>query len=121
MFLAFPRGQAEDLGCFPEAARHYSEAARLDPGFSQARERAETASSEAAAERLSLSSTAQLSDPALATMAFIAELLNEVMGSGLRCVPAGIPPPTSRDPLGEIGGKDRLGVEVEVIVVMKRP
>ena len=52
--LSYGRGlQAEDAGDYAAAARHFSEAARLDPQFSAARQSSERASTQAQAETVS--------------------------------------------------------------------
>ncbi len=125
-FLAFSRGlDAEDRGALAEAAREYGAAARLDPAFRQAGERAANTTLMLGAGQLSLNQTAAMLDPA-GDLGFLTDQLNYVMGSGMRSAeraqePRGTGPPTSRDPVGDVGGEDRLGGFGTFLIIVRRP
>ncbi len=125
-FLAFSRGlDADDRDAFAEAAREYSAAARLDPGFRQAGERATNATLMLRARELSLTGVATLLDPR-GELGFITDQLNYVMGSGMRSAeraqePRGTGPPAGRDPVGDVGGEDRLGGFGTFLIIIRRP
>jgi TolB-like protein len=125
-FLAFSRGLgAEDRDAFAEAAREYRTAARLDPGFRQASERAAAANLMSQARDLSLVGVATMLDP-LGDLGFLTDQLNDVMGSGMRSAeradePQGTGPPSARDPVGDVGGEDRLGGFGTFLVFIRRP
>lgn len=125
-FLAFSRGlAAEDRGAFAEAAREYRAASRLDPQFRQAGERAASAGLMQQAEPLSLMGVATMLDPA-GDLGFLTDQLNYVMGSGMRSAeraeePHGTGPPSTRDPVGDVGGEDRLGGFGTFLIIVRRP
>jgi hypothetical protein len=125
-FLAFSRGLgAEDRDAFAEAAREYGAAARLDPGFRQASERAAAANLTLRAGELSLVGVATMLDP-VGDLGFLTDQLNYVMGSGMRSAqraedPHGTGPPSARDPVGDVGGEDRLGGFGTFLIIVRRP
>lgn len=125
-FLAFSRGlDAEDRDAFAEAAREYAAAARLDPAFRQAGERAANTTLMIRAEQLSLTGVATMLDPP-GDLGFITDQLNYVMGSAMRSAeqaqePRGTGPPSGRDPVGDVGGEDRLGSFGTFLIIIRRP
>ncbi len=125
-FLAFSRGlDAEDRDAFAEAAREYAAAARIDPAFRQASARAANATLMLGSQQLSLTGVAAMLDP-LGDLGFLTDQLNYVMGSGMRSAeraqePRGTGPPTGRDPVGDVGGEDRLGGFGTFLIVIRRP
>lgn len=125
-FLAFSRGlAAEDRDAFPEAAREYRAAVRLDPAFRQAAQRADNASGMARAQEVSLTGVAGMLDP-VGDLTFLTDQLNYVMGSGMRSAeraqdPRGAGPPSARDPVGDVGGEDRLGGFGTFLIIIRRP
>jgi len=125
-FLAFSRGLgAEDRDAFAQAAREYRAAMRLDPWFRQAAQRAAAASSMARAREVSLTGVAGWLDP-VGDLTFLTDQLNYVMGSGMRSAeraqdPRGSGPPSGRDPVGDVGGEDRLGGFGTFLILIRRP
>lgn len=125
-YLAFSRGlAAEDRDAFAEAAREYRAAVRLDPSFRQAGERAATTAGMARAQEVSLPGVAGLLDP-VGDLTFLTDQLNYVMGSGMRSAeraqdPRGTGPPNARDPVGDVGGEDRLGGFGTFLILIRRP
>lgn len=107
--LAYGRGlEAEDRGAFAEAARQYLRAARLDPGFAEARRRAAMAAAMAEAERLSTQDLARRGflPPDAAALAGIERM---------------IPDPSGRSPAAEILGTEGFGRRGTVDVIIRRP
>jgi TolB-like protein len=125
-FLAFSRGlSAEDQNAFGEAAREYRAAARLDPSFHQAGERADAATGMTHAQEVSLTGVAGMLNP-VGVPTFLTDQLNDVMGSGMRSAeqtqePRGAGPPGARDPVGDVGGEDRLGGFGTFLILIRRP
>lgn len=107
-FLAFSRGlEAEDQGAYRAAGEAYGRAARLDPSFSEARQRRSQSAEMAGAQDLSLSDLAGMNDVAAGDVGFMTDNLNYVMGSGLRTTdqiqnPHGVDAPGGHDPLGDV-------------------
>ncbi len=98
-FLAFSRGlEAEDRADFAGAAAAFRKASELDPSFRQARERAAAAAEMAQAATTAVAAAARLLGDGSGESAFLADNLNQVMPGGMG----------GRDPLGDVGGKDRL-------------
>jgi TolB-like protein len=107
--LAYGRGlEAEDRGAFAEAAREYSRAARLDPGFTEARNKAAMAVAMLEAERISTQELAEREflPPDAAALAAIERL---------------IPNPSGRSPASEILGTEGFGRKGTVDVIIRRP
>jgi TolB-like protein/Flp pilus assembly protein TadD len=107
--LAYGRGlEAEDRGAFAEAAREYSRAAQLDPGFTEARTKAAAAVAMREAERISTRELAEREflPPDAAALAAIERL---------------IPNPSGRSPATEILGTEGFGRKGTVDVIIRRP
>ena len=110
--LAYGRGlEAADAGDFAQAVRHFMEAARLDPGFAEARRKARAA---AAAAHAALVPTAEL-----ARLAWMELGLDEGRLAGVQGF---VPVPGTRDPVVEAVGREGFrdpggGVEL----VFRRP
>lgn len=106
--LAFGRGlMAQDTANFRAAARHFREATRLDPGFTQAAEQAELSDQ--------LSAAAATDVPGLARAAAAEELtvLRSRLVAGARDLAVDrtllAPLPFDRDPIGEVLGVEGVG------------
>jgi tetratricopeptide (TPR) repeat protein len=110
--LAFGRGlEAADAGDFAQAARHFLEAAVLDPGFAAARVQAAQA---AGAARAAGVTTAQLAVQAAAAGAG--------SGQGLDAMQALVPSAGVRDPAAEaLGGEGFRGRTATVELIFRRP
>ena len=126
-FLAFSRGlAAEDGGDFPAALRAYQAAARLDASFQLAAQHAGNVGAMIRAQRLSLVGVATMLDPRGVDLAFLTDQLNYVMGSGMTSAERagealGSEPPGGRDPVGDVGGGDRLGGIGQFVIIVRRP
>lgn len=132
-FLAFGRGlEAEDRGDFTQAAAEYRDAARLDPSFRSASDRAESAGDMAVAQDLPISVVAEFMAPApqsAPTGGFLTNNLNSVIPSGMTLgqqiqSPQGILPPSSPNQLGELIGGGQVtppGSVGTLIIVIRRP
>jgi len=107
-FLAFGRGLiAQDSANFAAAARHYREAARLDPGFSQASERAELADQLSAAAAVDVDGLAGLA----ASEGMLGRRGADLLGPRSVAVDRTrlAPFPFERDPVTEVLGVEGLG------------
>jgi tetratricopeptide (TPR) repeat protein len=103
--LAYGMGlEASDRGNYAEAAEHFAEAARLDPGFVAARQEAEDARTLARAEGVS---TTELVEPTLA--------------EGLPDIEAmPVPEVLHRNPVAEVTGTERVGEAGTIIEIVIR-
>jgi methyl coenzyme M reductase subunit C len=108
--LAYGRGlEAADAGNFAQAARHFMEAAALDPGFAAARAGAAQSSGAARAAGVS---TAQLAANAAAATA----------EDPLQSVQSLVPSTGVRDPAAEALGREGFrGQTATVELIFRRP
>ncbi len=132
-FLAFSRGlEAEDRGDFAQAAAEYREAARLDPTFQSATERAESAGEMAVAQELPITVVAEFAAPvqqAAPTEGFLTNNLNSVIPSGMTLgqqiqSPQAPAPPSNPSQIGEFIGGGQVtppGSFGTLIIVIRRP
>jgi len=132
-FLAFSRGlEAEDRGDFTQAATEFRDAARLDPSFRSASDRATSAGEMAIAQDLPIPVVAELMAPApqaAPTGGFLADNLNSIIPSGMVLgqqiqSPQGIAPPSTPNQLGELVGGGQVtppGSFGTLVIVIRRP
>jgi len=108
--LAFGRGlEASDSGNYALAAREFATAARLDGSFAAARQNADRASQAAAAVA---TTTDQLAAQALGTF--------DPSASSLAGVETLVPGATGRDAAPEVLGKEGIGKQTILEIVIKR-
>ncbi|MFQ5704009.1 MAG: CsgG/HfaB family protein [Gemmatimonadales bacterium] len=126
-FLAFSEGLGdEDRGDYLSAARSYRRAAAIDPGFTEARQRASDAQDMNQAQDLTLTQMASLLDAPPVSAGFIADNLNHVMPSGMETsddiqTSRGNKAPSGGDGRGEVGGGDRIVRTGRLGIRVKRP
>lgn len=103
--LAYGMGlEASDRGQYAEAAEHFREAARLDPGFVAARQEAEESATMALAEDVTTTELVELE---------LAEMLPDVED-----LP--VPEVLHRNPVAEQSGTDRVGEAGTIIEIVIR-
>jgi tetratricopeptide (TPR) repeat protein len=110
--LAYGLGlEAADVGRFAQAAQHFRQAVKLDPGFAVARERAERAEAAAAAER---TTTQQLARQAVAEM---------VPALPTLAIEAIIPTVGRRDAASETLGTEGISTTSRTVleIIIRRP
>jgi hypothetical protein len=117
--IAFGLGlEGLDGGDFPAAAAHFDRAARLDPGFAEARVALDrsvqaAAAAEATPDRLAEAGIVEL---ALVASAGLALDLGE-----LYALDALIPEPLVRDAVAEARGEDQIGRRAVLDIILRRP
>ncbi len=120
--LAFGLGlEAQDAGRFEEAATHFSEAARIDPGFNTAAEKAQGAQSLLVAQGLDLGALVQtgLANLGAADTDFDQWLTRVTSFSDIEGLLPGI---LGRDPVPELLGKEGVGTSgASVEIIFRRP
>lgn len=112
--LAYGLGlEAEDAGNFEEAAQHFARAAALDPGFADAKQRAQRASELAAASRIT---TTQLT--LLGATEFGQPTGTPLAVHAIRDL---VPQGSGRDPAAELLGQDAVGNRAVIEIILRRP
>ena len=118
--LAFGRGlQAEDLGDYALAARHYRAAAQLDPGFEEAG--AQAASADATATATGTSTAELAADAADQLLTDIGYTQFFDLAESLEGAQRLVPTPERRDPVSEVTGTEGFRPRTFVNITLRRP
>jgi tetratricopeptide (TPR) repeat protein len=117
--IAFGLGlEALDGGDFPTAAAHFDRAARLDPGFAEARAALDrSVQASAAAE----ATPDRLAEAGIVELAFVAPAGLALDLGELYALDALIPEPLVRDAVAEARGDDRFGRRAVLDIILRRP